>query len=419
MQKRMSLAAAIAMLALSAPLAADNWARFRGPNGSGIAADAGIPDTFSEQNGILWKVKLAGPGNSAPIIWYKNLFVHGTTADGKERQLICLDADSGKTRWTRSFPAAKGHTHQKNTQASATPCTDGQVVVNAFWNGKQVIIAAIDLEGKELWHHNLGGFKSQHGAGASPIIYQDKVFLANDQDGTSTQYAFNKFKGEIIWKADRDAYRACYSAPFILEKPGHVPELVVASTTSIRGYNLDTGSPNWTWKWKFTGKMPLRTTGSPIVAHDMLFACSGDGGGDRHMVAVKLNGNGTTPEPTLAWENKKDFPYVPSLLNRGDHLYFINDKGFAGCFEARSGKPVWFVRQPDATFCSSPLLIGKRMVAISEDGDVYIFAAEPRYRLLGKSALGETVRASPAVANGRLYIRGHQHLYCIGKPGGR
>ncbi len=116
----------------------------------------------------------------------------------------------------------------------------------------------------------------------------------------------------------------------------------------------------------------------------------------------------------ILWENKKDFPYVPSLLHRGEHLYFINDKGFASCFQAQTGKQVWLVRQPDTTFVSSPLLIGDRMYAMSEQGDVLVFAADTKYQLLGKNTLGEPVRSSPAVANGRLYIRGRDHLFCIG-----
>src|SRR5207302_238370 len=146
-----------------------------------------------------------------------------------------------------------------------------------------------------------------------------------------------------VWQAPREAFRACYSSPFVLERPGAAAEVVVVSTAGITAYNPDTGNAVWHWHWQFDG-MPLRTTGSPIHAHGMIFACSGDGGGDRHMVAVRLEQNGGGVRPVLAWENKKAFPYVPTLLTRGDHLYFVNDKGIAGCYVARTGEPVWSER---------------------------------------------------------------------------
>jgi outer membrane protein assembly factor BamB len=405
-----------AALLLTCQLAdAQNWPRFRGPNGTGIAHDRDIPIRFDAKDGILWKVPAGGLGNSSPVVWDNHLFLQSSTPDGKQRLLVCFDATTGKRLWTRTASGVTAHTHELNTLASSTPATDGQIVVTAFWDGKGITLAAYDFSGKPRWESNLGAFKGQHGPGASPIFFGDKVFFADDQDGVATLYALDKKTGEVAWKASREAYRACYSAPFILEKPGAAPELIVVSTTSVRSYEPDTGSVNWNWHWKFTGKMPLRTTGSPIYANDMIFACSGDGYGPRHMMAVKLHGSGTQARPELAWENKKDFPYVPCLLSRGEHLYFVNDRGFAGCFVAETGKQVWLKRLAEDKFISSPVLIDGKIYAASVDGDVYVLAAEPKYQLLGKSSLGERFRASPAVANNRLYLRGENHLFCIGK----
>jgi outer membrane protein assembly factor BamB len=410
-------ASLLAGLFLSCQLAsADNWPRFRGPNGSGIARDKDIPVRFDEKHGILWKVPAGGLGNSSPVVWDNYVFLQSATPNGKQRMLACFDATTGKTLWTRTAPGVMAHTHELNTLASSTPATDGQIVVTTFWDGKEITLVAWDFQGKQLWERNLGSFKGQHGAGASPIFYGDKIFLANDQDGVATLVALHKKTGEVAWSAPREAFRACYSAPFVLEKPRAAPELIVISTTSLRSYEPDTGSVNWSWHWKFTGKMPLRTTGSPIYANNMIFACSGDGYGPRHMVAVKLHGSGSEARPELAWENQKDFPYVPCLLSRGKHLYFVNDRGFAGCFVAATGKQVWLERlAADDKFISSPVLIDGKIYAASVAGDVYVLAAETKYQLLGKSSLGERFRASPAVANGRLYLRGENHLFCIGK----
>jgi outer membrane protein assembly factor BamB len=412
------LTAVLAALTACAALA-DNWPRFRGPNGTGVAQDKGIPVRWDSQSGILWKVPLPGEGNSCPIVWGERLFVQTATADGKERALMCLSVRDGKVLWSRSVPGTRAKINPLNSLASATPASDGERVYASFWDGQDIILVAYDFAGKQVWSRNLGSFTSQHGAGASPVVYGGKVFLANDQDGTSTLVALNAGDGSVAWEGSRPAYRACYSAPFLRQEAGVRPELVVVSTMEITGYDPETGGKNWSWQWKFSAKMPLRTTASPVLNKDMLIACSGDGGGDRHMVALHLNGQGKGTRPRLVWENKKDFPYVPTLLSRGELLYFVNDRGMAGCYEARTGKRVWFERLPGATFLSSPVLIDSKIYAGSEEGDVFVLAAEPTFRLLARNSLGERVRATPAVADNRLFIRGQHHLFCIGKEGGR
>jgi outer membrane protein assembly factor BamB len=404
-----------AALLIVPPLCADHWPRFRGPNGTGVSADKNVPVAWGAKDGFLWKVALPGRGHSSPIVWGDRLFVQAAPNNGKERLLLCLDVATGKTLWSRSVPGTTAPTHKNNTLASSTPATDGERVYAAFWNGHEMLLAAYDLDGKQIWDHKLGKFESQHGPGASPVVFGGKVFFANDQDDASTLYAFDARTGKILWEKRRPAYRACYSAPFIREKAGAAPELVVVSTMGITGYDPDGGAVNWNWTWKFFEKMPLRTTGSPAYSDGMLFACSGDGGGPRHMIALRLEGAGPQTKATLAWQNRKDFPYVPTPLVRGEHLYFVNDKGWAGCYHAASGKQVWFKRLQGATFSSSPVLIDGKMYAVSEEGEVFVIAAEPTYQLLARNPLGELVRSSPAVADGRLFIRGVNHLYCIGK----
>src|SRR4029079_1114904 len=132
----------------------------------------------------------------------------------------------------------------------------------------------------------------------------------------------NKKTGELAWQQPRESYRACYTAPMLLERSGSPTELIVGSSTAITGYDPDNGTKLWEWKWKFLSKRPLRTIAAPIYHNGMMFAFSGDGGGDRHMVALKLSGAGTSTKVETVWENRKDFPYVPNPLVRGDHIYF-------------------------------------------------------------------------------------------------
>jgi outer membrane protein assembly factor BamB len=413
----------IFLAAMTSVSRADNWERFLGPNGSGVSNDKNIPVQFSAKENVLWKTRIPGIGHSCPVVWGNRIFLQSASNDARERWIICLDT-AGTELWKRSIPGVKAPIHAMSSLASATPTTDGESVYVSFWNGKDIIVAAYSVKGDRLWDRNLGPFVSQHGAGMSPILYKDKVIFANDMDALENKskkpvpnpsklYALNKKTGTTAWEAPREAYRACYSAPFVLEKPGTAPELIVTSTTAITSYDPDSGKPNWNWKWSFAG-MPLRTVSSTAFVDGTLLACSGDGSGDRHMVAVAMNGFGKEARPDKLWENKKEFPYVGCLVTRGDYVYFTNDSGYAACFHAKTGKKMWYQRQADAKFSASPIMIDGKIYACSEQGDVYVFAAEPTYQLIAKNSLRELIRATPAVADGRLYIRGRDHLFCIG-----
>src|SRR5262249_43809549 len=154
-----------------------NWPRFRGPNGSGTAADKDIPVAWTDKD-ILWKTALPGVGNSSPIVWGDRLFLQSASRDGKERMLLCVDANSGKVLWSKSAPGSRARIHPKNTLASGTPATDGERVYAAFWDGKHLSLAAYDFKGELLWNKDLGEFVSQHGAGHSPVVWRDHVYLA-------------------------------------------------------------------------------------------------------------------------------------------------------------------------------------------------------------------------------------------------
>jgi outer membrane protein assembly factor BamB len=392
--------------------AAEPWPRFRGPNGTGIASDRNVPVRWSGGDGLLWKVPIPGLGNSSPVIWGERIFLQSASQDGKERLLLCLNAADGKTLWTRTVPGAPAKTHPKNTVASSTPATDGERVYALFWDGKEVQVHGYDIDGKPLWNTSLGEFTSQHGAGTSPVVHAGKVFIANDQDGSAALIALDARTGKIAWQAQRQAFRACYSAPFVLERPGGAAELIVVSTAGITSYRPDDGAVNWHWTWPFY-KAPLRTVASPIYGLGLLFANSGDGGGDRDTVAIEPG-----PNARLVWQKRKAFPYVPTMLVWGEHVYFVTDDGFANCCNARTGEKLWVERLARG-MTASPILIDGKIYAVSEDGVAYVYPAAPTFRLLAKNPLGEPVMATPAVADGRLLIRGREHLFCIARPAER
>jgi outer membrane protein assembly factor BamB len=406
-------AGAVIWLALTAGAA--NWPRFRGPNGTGGAHDADIPVKWTEQD-VAWKVELPGSGNSSPVVWGDRLFIQSASPDGKERYLLCLNTADGKEVWRRSVPGGKARMNQKNSLASSTPATDGERVYAYFWDGEAVSLHAFDFKGQPLWKYDIGKFTSDHGAGASPMVLDDKVILLNDQGEGASVIAITAKTGKKAWVAKREHLqdRACYSTPFVLNRKGDGVELVVTSTFGVTGYDPKDGTRNWQYDWSFDAR-PLRTVASSLLAEGgYIVANSGDGKGDRATVVLRPGSKDGT-RPKLMWESKKPnfLPYVPCYLSRGDHLYWVSDNGYAGCTVTATGETVFHERLPGAAFTASPVLIEDKVYAVSEDGTVFVFAAEPKFKLLAKNNLGENVLATPAVADGRLFLRGKDHLYCI------
>jgi outer membrane protein assembly factor BamB len=395
------------------PAPASDWPRFRGPNGTGVAADTDVPVRWTAQDGVRWKTPIPGAGHSSPIIGGGRVFLQSASDDGQARWLVCLDAATGKVLWRQQAPGRQAHTHDKNTLASSTPALDGERVYAAFWDGKNITLCACNFKGELVWSRDLGGFKSQHGAGFSPIVVDDKVVLSNDQDGSAVLLALDARTGQTRWQAERKGYRACYSTPFVLEHPGGDRELIVVSTAAVTSYDPRGGTENWHCKWP-PARMPLRTVSSPVLADGLVVATAGDGAGDRLAIGVKPGGHGDVTATNLAWEDRKTLPYVPSPLALGEHVYCVNDKGLATCHAARTGALVWEQRLAKS-FTASPILVDGKVYAAADDGSVYVFAAATTFKLLARNSVGEAVSASPAVADNRLYVRGEHHLFCIGK----
>jgi outer membrane protein assembly factor BamB len=391
----------ILLLILPLMLAAD-WTRFRGPNGTGVSDDTTIPTAITAET-ILWKVELPGGGHSSPIVVGKRIYLAASTA--KARMLLCYDTN-GKLLWKREAPGGLGKIHPLSSLASSTPCSDGERVYIVFWDGKNVSLHAYEQDGTPVWNRDLGPFKSQHGPGFSPVVYDGKVIVNNDQDGKAELLAFEAATGKPAWKVAHKAFRACYSTPIV-----HEGQLLVTTTAGLTAYDLSKGEKKWSYEWKFPVK-PLRTVGSSVLAGDIIVLPSGDGDGSRNMIGVKLPKGDQSP--TLAWQLDSSTPYVPTALVNGDYLYTVFDDGFAICRKARTGKEVWRARLTGKV-SASPVLINGKIYAFGERGEVTIFEARPdKYVPVFRGKMGENIMASPAVADGRLYVRGVTHLFAIG-----
>ena len=403
----------ILSLAFALSLTGADWPRFRGPNGTGIA-EGPLPEI--DATAALWKVAVPGKGVSSPIVVGGKVFVQSATES--KRLLICLDASNGKTLWTKELLGKTAHTHGKNSLASGTPASDGERVYCVSWDGESLSLHTYDFTGKELWQQPLGGFVSQHGPGHSPAVYNGLVYVNVDEDGDkggkAMLYAFDAKTGDKKWGVVRKPHRSSYSTPFLLERAGKPTELVLGTTTAITSYEPATGKVLWSHpiEWP-AGKMPLRVVGSPVYADGVIVCYCGDGGGDRYTIAIDVD----SKQPVKIWEVKKGpTPYVPCMIAKGELLYWIADNGVPCCAEAKTGKMLWEEgRLSGKDVTASPLLAGDEMLVITENGECFVLKADKKFELIRQTKLGEPVLASPALVDGRLFIRGEKHLYCFGK----
>lgn len=399
------------LFAVAAVAVAADWPRFRGPNGAGVADP--VPADWSKTRHVTWAVDLPGQGNGSPIVAGGKVYLQAASGDGSKRMLVCLDAATGRQEWATKRGGQPAKVHAKSSLSSGTPACDGERVYCCEWDGNAISLVAFDLGGKELWSQSLGSFSSQHGAGMSPVAHAGKVFVNFDQDGGAEVVAFDAATGAKAWAAPRKAFRACYSTPTVRELPGGKSEVVILSTAAATGYDPDTGKANWEWPlpWK-DGEMALRSVASPLLAGGLVVCVHGDGSGARYSAAVAPGG--TAP----AWEKRssKLSPYVPCPLSKGDHLYWVTDQGVIECLEAKTGKVLWSERVLNNPVSASPVLAGENMIVIDERGKSVTCKATPAgYEKVAAADLGEAVFATPAAADGHLYIRTATKLYCMGQ----
>jgi len=406
---RLGSLAALCLACCAAGALAENWARFRGEDGSGVSGEKGLPTTWSPGE-YAFNVELPGEGHSAPVIWGDKLFVTSAEAEGLVRYLLCLNAATGETIWTRVVGMNKNHKHLKSSWASSTPATDGERVYVAFADSERYSISAYDFDGELLWRKLLGPFESQHGLGASPILFENLVIAVNDQDGPSSIVALDRATGQLVWSTLRPgaSQATSYATPVVIQPDGHEPMLICSSSQAgVSGFDPRTGEELWT-----TGSLPARTVGSPVSGGGLIIQCCGGGGRGKELVAVDPTGRGDVSKTHIRYRREKMLPYVPTPIAYGEHLYLWTDDGIAMCVDLASGENVW-TQRIGGNFTSSPICVDGKLYAVNEKGEVVVVAASPEYKLYGKSSLGDPSHATPSVANGRIYFRTFHRLACL------
>ena len=385
--------------------AARYWSRWRGPSGQGLAAGTGYPDTWSGTQNVLWKVAVPGNGNSSPIIWRDRIVLTTEQNDGGRLSLVAYRRSDGAKLWETQAPAGRSRgAHTKNGYASATPATDGERVYVSFGSG----LFAFDLDGRVVWQRDLGRIDNPHGAAGSPLLYKDRVILYQDHAAGGFIAAFSTRTGEEIWRTPRQA-SVGWGTPIAVRVGDH-DEIVVNGQARVLAYDPATGREIWRCSGTSDEVVP-----TPVVGYGMVFCSSGRAG---PTLAIRPGGQGDVTASHLAWSTTRGSPFVPSPILYREHLYTVNDMAsIVTAFEATSGRTMWQGRLGAAAregFSASPVAVDGKVFFTNDDGETFVLRAGSTFQLMHVNRIGERTLASPALVDGRWYIRTTQHLYAIG-----
>jgi outer membrane protein assembly factor BamB len=413
------------MLLLAAALAADVWPQFRGPESSGVAEDARLPERWSKTENVAWTAEIPGLGWSSPVVWGDRVFVTSVVSmveqekprtgiyldgrrvnppPGEHRWMVyCIDANSGRIRWEREVHrgVSKSARHLKNSFASETPVTDGERVYAYFGN---VGVFAFDMDGAAVWSQAFGPFPTRTGWGtaASPVLHDGRLYIVCDNEEQSFLVALDGKTGKEIWRVGREE-KSSWATPHIWRHDG-TTEIVTNASHRIRSYDL-----NGKLLWEMGGASSIAIP-TPLSRFGMVYVSSGYVQDEvRPVFAIRPGG-------TIAWSLPQGGPYNTSPLIYRDQYYTLFDRGFFASHDARTGKEIYGKVRIDpaaGAFTASPWAYNGTIFALSEEGVTFVIQAGPEYRLLGTNALDEMTLATPAIARGSLFIRTASKLYCI------
>ena len=394
-------------LTLVSSVLAGEWPGWRGPTGDGMVADQKAPLSWSVEDDVKWKVKVPGKGHASPVIWGDALFL--VTADEKsgERLLMRISLEDGKTVWKQTvLEAPIEKVHRKNSRASSTPVTDGSSVFVSFLDKEQMFIAAYDFGGNKLWERRPGIFSSIHGYCSSPVLWNDKVIINGDHDGNAYIVALDKKSGKEIWKTPRPNKTRSYCTPLLRRIAGR-NQLILSGSKSVASYDPDTGKQHWI----IDG--PTEQFVASLV-YDEKYVYMTCGFPTKHMMAIDPTGSGNVTDSHVIWHTRKNPSYVPSPVVVNDHYLAVSDSGTATCWKAREGKLLW-KEKLGREHSASLVVLRDHVVFSSEKGVITVVKPGKDFQKTARMELGEPLWASPVITDGKWFLRGEEHLFCIGK----
>ena len=433
-------------LAFGAVVAAQNWPSFRGPNASGVADGQNPPTSWdvTKSVNVKWNTAIPGLGHSSPIVWADRVFV--TTAISKNPKsqfrprldesfesdkdvsehawrVYCLDKNTGKILWERTAHTGvpKTKRHPTSSHASPTPVTDGRHVV-AFFGSEGLY--AYNFEGKLLWKQDLGVLSAgwsfnpdvEWGVGSSPIIYDNLVIVQCDIQKDSFLAAYDLRDGRPVWRTPR-AELPSWSTPTIHQ--GKIQVELITNGKHIRGYHPLTGKE----LWSLSSKAEFAVS-TPFVAQDLIFI--NDSWMSQPLYAIRVGASGdislkdgALSNESVAWSIRRGGQwYLTTPIVYGDLLYTCSNNGILACYRAKTGDRLYHQRigGKGGSYTASGVAADGKLYFTSQDGDIYVVKAGPKYELLSANSMGEVCMATPALADGMIFVRTQNHVYAIGEP---
>jgi outer membrane protein assembly factor BamB len=446
---------------------AEGWSRFRGPNGSGVSISTRLPTEFGPEKNVVWKTELPF-GHSSPVLTRDRIFL--TAARGDRLVTICLDRRTGRILWERQAPRPRVETlDTRNGPAGPTPATDGTSVYVFF---ADFGLLSYDMEGRERWRVPLGPFNNLYGMGASPILVDDSVILACDQNTDSFLISIAQRDGRIRWKTPRPEAHSGHSTPILFKPDSGPAQIIVPGSFLLTAYSAASGEKIW---WVRGLSFELKST--PVVSGDTLYINGfgtpqnqpgahptippfaeitqkyADGAGivrlsnmpngagrswidldsngeisssewdyyraamasENGMLAIRLGGRGDVTDGNVRWKYHKSVPQLPSPLVYQNVLYMVNDGGIVTALHPESGAELGQGRLKGALdhFYASPVAADGKVFMLSETGKVAVLPPGGRLEPIAVNDLGDDIYATPAISDGRIYVRTRGWLFCF------
>lgn len=390
-------------------LAAQEWTRFRGPNGGGISQAKTIPTKWSEAD-FNWKIELPGAGHSSPVLWGDKIFVTSCNEKAGQFYVLCLDANDGRKLWQKGYEFTPHPKHDYNSYASSSPTVDAERVYAFRAGAAETVLFALDHNGEPVWKKDLGKFETHHGSGASPILFNGAVVMANDQDSDSFLIAVDSHTGETQWKIPRASDGSNYSTPCVYETRNGKPALIFTSKAhGISAVAPDTGE----MIWEINDVFDKRCVGSPIVSSGLIIGSCGSGGGGNYVAAIRPGAGPEGITVERAYDIRRSAPYVPTSICVGELLFLWSDGGILSCVQTQTGEVKWQERV-SGNFFGSPVCVDDRLFCVSARGEVVVVSTTGQFQVLARNSLGEQTHSTPAIANGKMFIHTLHHLLSIG-----
>ena len=403
------LLVALTVAGFHSPLVSQDWPQFRGPDSDGHARGKPTPLEWSPTRHVKWKIEVPGLGWSSPSVVGDHLFL--TTAVELEGKLslrcLALDVSTGQTLWEKEIFTLDQvpRIHKKNSHASPTPLVDQGKVYVHFGTFGMACLSAKD--GSIQWKNQELNYPPQHGSGASPVLYDNRLMVTCDGAKRPFVVAIDALTGKIAWKTYRSAdakIKFSFATP-IVAKVGGQPQLMAPGSDQFAAYDVTTGKEIWQVRAPGWSVVP-----QPVIGHGMIFY--NHDYDHPELMGVRLGGRGDVTQSHVAWKIKKGAPSTPSPLLVGDELYFVSDRGIASCVDAKTGKRHWMERLR-GNYSASPLFANGRILFLNETGLASWVKTGTTFEVLGTNQLPGRTLATPAISNGAMYIRTDSSLYRI------